>query len=94
LAKVYRLAKCKQREEAYRIFQRVLPQIVFSLQNLELFHHAEKLLLFARGALPDATVRGARLELADHEADYIAFLNREILALLDELGLAHNPASV
>jgi dihydrodipicolinate synthase/N-acetylneuraminate lyase len=94
LTRVYRLAKSDQREEAYRIFQGVLPQIVFSLQNLELFHHAEKLLLFARGVLPDATVRGARLELTDHEADYIAFLNRKILALLDELDLAHNPAAV
>jgi len=42
LARVYRLVKAGQREEAYETFQGVLPQIVFSLQNMELFPHAER----------------------------------------------------
>src|SRR5579872_1718432 len=50
LARVFRLASCGNKREAYEIFQCVLPQIAFSLQHMELFHHAEKMLLEARGA--------------------------------------------
>ena len=91
LARVYRLVKTGQREEAYETFQGVLPQIVFSLQNMELFHHAEKRLLAARGILPAATVRDSSLSLNLHDAQHIEFLNGRILALLDRLKLERNP---
>ncbi len=91
LARVFRLASAGDREGAYAAFRGVLPQIVFSLQNLELFHHAEKLLLEARGLLRSPAVREATLELGPHDLAHVRFLNGRVLALLDELGLPRNP---
>jgi hypothetical protein len=78
-------------EEACDIFQVVLPQIAFSLQNMELYHHAEKRLLQARGVLASAKVRDASLEVRDREMDHIDFLNSRVLALLDRLNVRRNP---
>jgi 4-hydroxy-tetrahydrodipicolinate synthase len=89
LAVVFRLARERRRDEAYEIFQGVLPQIVFSLQSIELYHHAEKLLLNARGLLDTTVVRDAGITLSDGDRRHIAFLNSRILALLDRLGLPH-----
>ena len=52
LAYIFRLAKGGHRQEAYQVFTGTLPQIVFSLQNMELYHHAKKRLLVARGHHP------------------------------------------
>jgi 4-hydroxy-tetrahydrodipicolinate synthase len=93
LARVYALAAKGEEEEAYGVFAQVLPQIVFSLQNMELFHCAEKMLLAARGALASALVRDAGMEPRPETAAHIDFLNRRILALLDRLGMARNPAA-
>ena len=91
LAKIYRLCTAGERNEAFKIFQGVLPQIVYSLQNLELFHHAEKRLLQARGILSTAVVREASLGLTERDRQYVDFLNGGILELLDSLGLPRNP---
>lgn len=91
--RVFRLAKAGQREKACPAFEAVLPQIVYSLQNLELYHHAEKRLLQARGVLDTVVVRRPRMTLSDHEAAHIDFINRRILDLLDEFGLPRNPAA-
>jgi dihydrodipicolinate synthase/N-acetylneuraminate lyase len=90
LAKVFQLAK-DDVVGAHRIHQAVLPQIVFSLQHMELFHHAEKRLLVARGILHEAVVRQLTLRLDRHLEDRISFLNERILALLDRLELPRNP---
>src|SRR5687767_8129275 len=42
LGLTFRLVMEGKRDEACDIFQQVLPQIVFSLQHMELYHHAEK----------------------------------------------------
>ena len=78
-------------KQAYEIFQGVLPQIVFSLQNMELFHHAEKRLLKARGVLLQTHVRDASLELDPKDAEHIDFLNVAILELLARLGMPAYP---
>ena len=93
LARVFRLASSGQKNEAYEIFKEVLPQIVFSLQHMELFHHAEKMLLEARGVLDSTRVRAAGMELQPQDAEQIAFLNERILAVLDRLGMPRNPVS-
>lgn len=92
LAIVFRCAAGGDGIRAFDIFQRVLPQIVFSLQHMELFHHAEKRLLTARGVLPGAVVRQLTLGLDKYLEDRISFLNEQILALLDEVGLPRNPS--
>lgn len=93
LAAVFRLGEEGRKDEAYKIFQSVLPQIVFSLQNIELLHHVEKLLLRARGILSEAVVRDASLELNPHDREHILFLNNKILEELDRLSFPRNPGS-
>ncbi|HZT70496.1 MAG TPA: dihydrodipicolinate synthase family protein [Terriglobia bacterium] len=91
LARVFHLAEKGQKDEAYRIFQCVLPQILFSLQNLEFLHHVEKSLLVERGILSNAGVREATLELNSYDRQHIIFLNNKILEELDRLHLPRNP---
>jgi dihydrodipicolinate synthase/N-acetylneuraminate lyase len=91
LALSFRQAKANDFDGAYKIFMHVCPQIVFSLQNMELFHHAEKRLR-ARGILQNALVREARMQVREDDARHIDFLNRKLLASLDHLGIARNPA--
>lgn len=93
LDQCWRLWKRGLRDEAYDIFQGILPQIVYSLQHMELYHHAEKLLLRDRGVLPGAGVRSLRLTLRPHDEEHIRFLNAKILVLLDRLNLPANPAA-
>jgi dihydrodipicolinate synthase/N-acetylneuraminate lyase len=91
LARIFRLAKGGDSDDAYELFQGVLPQIVFCLQNMEVYHHAEKLLLRARGIISRAVVRQATRTLGEPEARHIQFLNAKILSLLDRSGLPRNP---
>lgn len=94
LAAVFRLAKNGEIKQADKIFQGVLPQIVFSLQHMELFHHAEKRLLEARGILAGSKVRELSMTLDRHLEERISFLNGQILAMLDQLERPHNPALI
>ncbi len=93
LTRVFRLVRQGRRDQAYPIFQGVLPQIVFCLQHMELFHHAEKMLLQARGILSTIVVRELQMELEESDKEYISFLNSKILDLLDELQLPRNPVT-
>ena len=58
---VYRLAKDGDGEAAMDLFEQVLPHIVFSLQNLELFLYMDKVLLARRHLLACPMVRSATL---------------------------------
>jgi 2-keto-3-deoxy-L-arabinonate dehydratase len=91
LVKVFQMATNGDTAGAYEVHEAVLPQIVLSLQHMELFHHAEKRLLVARGLLHEAVVRQLTLKLDRPTEDRIAFLNQQILALLDRLELPRNP---
>jgi len=55
LQEIWNLGRNDQIDEALDRFQVVLPQLVFSLQNMELFLCMEKKLLAARGVLPDSS---------------------------------------
>jgi 2-keto-3-deoxy-L-arabinonate dehydratase len=92
LARAFRLAKHGDHDPAYELFQGVLPQNVFCLQNLELYHHAEKLLLEARGIISESIVRQAGRTLRGNEAKHIRFLNAKILSLLDHFGFPRSSA--
>lgn len=93
LAQVYSHAKAGRKEEAYELHHAVLPQIVYSLQNMELFHHAEKQLLKDRGIIPRVAVREASMLPSDYEKRHIQFLNERILALLKKKAMPKNPAT-
>ena len=84
LDRVFRLSRAGNLEQARPIFEAILPQIVYSLQSMELFHHAEKRLLQARGVLRSSTVRRPTVALSAHEQAWIDELNRRILSLLGQ----------
>lgn len=81
LQAVWENARAGNKDAAYELFQGILPQITYSLQNLEFFHHAEKALLAARGVLSNSTVRDATLTIGEVDRKHIDFLNRKIVEL-------------
>lgn len=82
---VWTSARAGKKEEAFQIFHAILPQIVYSLQNLEFFHHAEKSLLQQRGVLTHAFVRDATLSVHPVDRAHLDFLNCRIVELAREL---------
>lgn len=88
LQKAYLLRKHGEHDRAFSIFEKVMPQIFFSLQNMELFHYAEKELLMARGVLSNSYARKAAYIPDASSVSYIAELNQRILTLLKEEALA------
>jgi dihydrodipicolinate synthase/N-acetylneuraminate lyase len=82
---VWRWARAGNKDAAYELFQGVLPQITYSLQNLEFFHHAEKALLVARGVLLDPAVRDVTLTVHEIDRAHINFLNLKILDLVKKI---------
>ncbi|MFT3934454.1 MAG: dihydrodipicolinate synthase family protein [Chitinophagaceae bacterium] len=88
LQKAYELRKQGETDRAFSIFERVMPQIFFSLQNMELFHYAEKELLIARGVLTNSNVRKAAYIPDASSVSYIKELNARVLKLLKDESLA------
>ncbi len=80
---IWNHARAGRKDEAYGLFQGVLPQISYSLQSLEFFHHAEKALLAARGVLTHTSVRDATLTIDDIDREHIDFLNGKIVRLAE-----------
>ena len=66
-------------EAATDLFQEILPHIVFSLQNLELFLHMDKQLLVRRNLLTHATVRSATLTPDPNTTRHADFLTERAL---------------
>jgi 2-keto-3-deoxy-L-arabinonate dehydratase len=85
--RVFDLLSSGSLDEAMSIYRVLLPQVVFCLQNMELYHHCEKRLLRARGLLECTAVRSPSYRLDPHTEVHIDFLNRTILSELERLGL-------
>jgi 4-hydroxy-tetrahydrodipicolinate synthase len=85
LQKIFTLRKGGQNDKAFELFEKVMPQIFFSLQNMELFHYAEKELLMARGVLQNSISRKAAYIPDVSSVAYIKELNKRILKLVDEM---------
>jgi len=81
LQKVFHLRKAGEHSKAFDLFEKVMPQIFFSLQNMELFHYAEKELLIARGVLTNSVVRKAAYKPDASTTAYIKELNERVLRL-------------
>ena len=88
LATIWRTAKAGRLDEAMDVFERVMPQLAFSLQNMELFLHLEKRLLVKRGILAEATVRQAALTPSKEQLAYGDYLNERVLTVARELASA------
>ena len=84
LQKVFTLRKNSEHAKAFDLFEKVMPQIFFSLQNMELFHYAEKELLMARGVLKNSITRKAAYRPDPSTVAYIKELNERILLLVNE----------
>jgi 4-hydroxy-tetrahydrodipicolinate synthase len=85
LQKVFTLRKDGEHDKAFDLFEKVMPQIFFSLQNMELFHYAEKELLIARGILSNSITRKAAYQPDAATAAYIKELNDRIIELLKSI---------
>lgn len=85
LQKVFMLRKNGENEKAFDLFEKVMPQIFFSLQNMELFHYVEKELLIARGILNNSIVRKAAYTPDASTIQYIKELNSRIVTVTNEL---------
>ncbi len=84
-ARVFDLAAKGDLAAAMTIYRCMLPQIVFCLQNMELYHHCEKRLLRARGLLSSTVVRNPTFHLDAGTEAHIDFLNHTVLAEIDRL---------
>jgi 4-hydroxy-tetrahydrodipicolinate synthase len=85
LHKIFTLRKDGEHAKAFEIFERVMPQIFFSLQNMELFHYAEKELLMARGIMKNSIARKAAYIPDASSIAYIKELNERILQLVEDI---------
>jgi len=85
LQKIFTLRKNGDNVKAFELFEKVMPQIFFSLQNMELFHYAEKELLIARGVLRNSVSRKAAYVPDASSISYIKELNERILKVIEEM---------
>lgn len=85
LVHIWQRASDGQMDAAMDLFEHVAPQLGFSLQNMELFHHVEKRLLVRRGVIANATVRQATYTPSPMLLDYADFLNARVAALATDL---------
>jgi dihydrodipicolinate synthase/N-acetylneuraminate lyase len=61
-------------------FSWIAPYLQFSLQTFEQFHHAEKHVLWRRGALANPFVRPVTVELEANSRNYLELLTKKLLA--------------
>ena len=84
LQRIFLMRKNGNDKEAFDLFEKVMPQIFFSLQNMELFHYMEKELLIARGVLQKNVLRKAKYNPDASTAAYVKELNARIIQLVKE----------
>lgn len=77
-------------ELALHEFSQIAPYLQFSLQNFEQFHHAEKHVLWQRGALANPFVRPVTVELDANSRAYLELLTRNLLAHVEQANSAAN----
>ena len=87
LQRIWKLGTSGQFEEALDLFQVLLPQLVFSLQNMEFFLCLEKQLLAARGVLPESSTHLRRPTWTPDtdSLEYGLFLNRRVIKACEGL---------
>jgi 4-hydroxy-tetrahydrodipicolinate synthase len=73
--------------EAFQLYEKLLPRIVFGLQNFELWLYCEKRLLQARGLLSNARCRDASFTPDPDTLRYVDELNDRIMQALEDAAL-------
>ena len=84
LQKAYEITKYGDNDAGMNLFEKVLPHIVFSLQNLELFLYMDKDLLVRRNLLTHSTVRSATLTPDAGTLRHADWLTQRVLRVIDE----------
>ena len=79
----YRLVKDGESEASMDLFEQILPHIVFSLQNLELFLYMDKDLLVRRNLLAHSTVRAATLTPDEGTLQHADWLTERVLRSIE-----------
>jgi 2-keto-3-deoxy-L-arabinonate dehydratase len=82
---VFHLRKKGLTAQAFDLYQMVLPQIIGSLQNMELFAYWDKRVLQARGLLGSAHCRSANFAPGQATLKYIEELNVRVQSAVDEI---------
>jgi 4-hydroxy-tetrahydrodipicolinate synthase len=85
LHRVFLLRRAGRALDAFAIFEQVLPQIAFSLQNMELYLYCEKRLLMARGLGKNEIRRSASYTPDADCVGYVEELNDRILEVVNQL---------
>ncbi|MCA0232654.1 MAG: dihydrodipicolinate synthase family protein [Bacteroidetes bacterium] len=93
LQRVFDLRRNGEDGKAFDLFEKVMPQIFFSLQNMELFHYAEKELLIARGVLSNSIARKAAYIPDVSSVSYIKELNQRVIDVLNDETYAIRPVA-
>ena len=78
LNRIFVLRQNGESERAFTLHGRILPHIVFSLQNVELYLFMEKRLLQLRGVLSNARCRSASLAPDSATRNYIEELGERV----------------
>jgi 2-keto-3-deoxy-L-arabinonate dehydratase len=85
---VFTLRAAGKAEEAFAIYEQLLPLIAFSLQNFELWLYCEKRVLRARGLMAGARSRNASLSPDPHTVRYVDELTDRLMHALEKAGLS------
>jgi 4-hydroxy-tetrahydrodipicolinate synthase len=89
---VFKLRSANRSDEAFDLYGKLLPFIVFGLQNFELWLYCEKRVLQARGLLSSPRCRNANIAPDPHSVRYVDELSERILHSLEKLELTAKAA--
>jgi 4-hydroxy-tetrahydrodipicolinate synthase len=88
--KIWDKASNGKRKEAMMMFSSISSYLSFSLQNMEMFHHAEKRLAVRRGIMKSDVVRSVSIDLDLYQDKYLELVLDETCAALEQYGLKSN----
>ena len=83
LQESYEQAIAGNPDEAMERFEKVLPYLVFSLQNMELLVQMEKSLLVRRSLIAHDTVRSTTLTPDAHTVAHVQYLVDRVMGVLE-----------
>ena len=89
---VFRLRAASRSDEAFDLYEKLLPFIAFGLQNFELWLYCEKRVLQARGLIANPRCRSACISPDSYSLRYLDELSDRVLRALETAGLSAKAA--
>jgi hypothetical protein len=74
-------------KEAMDMFAAISAYLSFSLQHLEMFHHAEKRLAVRRNIIRTSVVRSVSVELDEYQEKYLELVLNQTCNAIEKYGL-------